>query len=171
MLKSVMVLLMCTIVVSISTDVYAQGPKGRDIGFGLVIGEPLGLTAKFWTTSENAWQVSVGASYFGSPRLQVDYLWHVNAFNSSVVKLIVGPGAGFGFGRQGSAYWYHEKGNKYWYYRENDAFGLGARVITGINVIPRNAPVEFFFEVGPNIGIYPGFGVGLDAAIGLRFYP
>lgn len=149
----------------------AQGPKGRDFGFGIVLGDPLGLTLKYWASNENAWQASIGASYFGAPRIQVDYLWHLNVFKSDVVKLLAGPGAGIGFGRQGSGLWYKERGDKYWYYRENDNFGFGVRVITGINIIPRNTPIEIFLELGPNIGIYPDFGVGLDAGIGIRFYP
>ena len=156
----------------LATSAYAQGPKGKDFGFGIVIGEPLGVTVKYWTSKENALQGSIGGSYFGAPRVQVDYLWHINAFNSSIVKLIAGPGIGIGFGHEGSGIWYKENG-KYdkWYYRPNDGIGVGVRVITGINIIPRNTPVEIFLEIGPNIGITPGFGVALDAGVGIRFYP
>jgi hypothetical protein len=41
----------------------------------------------------------------------------------------------------------------------------------GLNVIPRRTPLEFFLEVGPLIGITPAFGVAVDWAIGVRFYP
>jgi len=149
----------------------AQGPQGNSFGFGIVLGEPLGLSAKYWSSSKNAWQAHLGASYFGSPRIQVDYLWHLDVFKSPVVKLIAGPGVGLGFGHEGSGIWYKNKGNKYWYYREDDDFGIGVRVITGINIIPKATPIEIFLELGPNIGLFPGFGVGLDGAVGIRFYP
>ena len=159
------------LVLGSTISMQAQGPKGKDFGFGIVLGEPLGLTLKYWTSKENAWQGSIGASYFGAPRVQVDYLWHLNVFKSDVVKLIAGPGAGIGFGQEGSGFWYKDKGQKYWYYRDDADFGIGVRVITGINIIPRNTPIEIFLELGPNIGIYPDFGVGLDAGVGIRFYP
>ncbi|MBK6290330.1 MAG: hypothetical protein IPH85_13035 [Ignavibacteria bacterium] len=159
------------LVLGSTISMQAQGPKGKDFGFGIVLGEPLGLTLKYWTSKENAWQGSIGASYFGAPRVQVDYLWHLNVFKSDVVKLIAGPGAGIGFGHEGSGFWYKDKGQKYWYYRDDADFGIGVRVITGINIIPRNTPIEIFLELGPNIGIYPDFGVGLDAGVGIRFYP
>lgn len=156
---------------SLSLNASAQGPKGKDFGFGIILGEPLGITAKLWTSNENAWQAHLGASYFGAPRLQVDYLWHLNVFKSQVVKLIAGPGLGIGFGHEGSGFWYKDRGRKYWYYRDDEDFGFGVRVITGINIIPKATPIEIFVELGPNIGIYPGFGVGLDAGVGIRFYP
>jgi len=154
------------------SSLLAQGPQGKEFGFGIVIGEPLGVTVKYWTSRENALQASLGASYFGAPRVQVDYLWHINAFNSSIVKLIAGPGLGVGFGQEGSGIWYKDNGkHDTWYYRPEAGVGIGVRVITGINIIPRNTPLEIFLEIGPNIGISPGFGVALDAGIGIRFYP
>lgn len=157
--------------IALTFTAQAQGPKGNDFGFGIILGEPLGITAKLWTSKENAWQAHLGASYFGAPRLQVDYLWHLNVFKSQVVKLIAGPGLGIGFGHEGSGFWYKDRGRSYWYYREDADFGVGVRVITGINIIPKATPIEIFLELGPNIGIYPDFGVGLDAGVGIRFYP
>jgi len=167
-ISAVALLLLCGITISS----FAQGPKGKDFGFGIVVGDPLGVTVKYWTSNENALQASLGASYFGAPRLQVDYLWHINAFNSSIVKLIAGPGVGVGFGHEGSGIWYKGTGkNDKWFYRADAGLGIGVRVITGINIIPRNTPIEIFLELGPNIGISPGFGVALDAGVGIRFYP
>jgi len=123
--------------------VSAQGPRGKDFGFGIILGEPLGLTAKYWTSNENALVFDIGASYFGAPRVQVDYLWHMNVFKSQIVKLYAGPGLGFGFGPEGYG-WYYKKGNNYWYYRGDDNFGVAMRVMVGINVIPRDTPLEIF---------------------------
>lgn len=169
--RIVAIALFVTVMITMPVIACAQGPRGNNAGFGIILGEPLGLTAKFWLNRENALQAHLGASYFGAPRLQADYLWHLNVFNSQVVKLLAGPGVGIGFGHEGSGFWYKEKGQKYWYYREDASFGLGVRVITGLNIIPKNTPIEIFVELGPNIGIYPGFGVGLDAGVGIRFYP
>ncbi len=148
----------------------AQGPKGKTFGFGLVLGDPTGLSAKLWTNKENAFAFGLGASYFGSPRIQADYLWHFDAFQSSVVKMYAGPGIGIGFGTESSGFWY-EKGRGRWYYREGDSFGLAARAIIGINVVPKRTPLEIFVELGPNVGFLPNFGTGIDAGVGIRFYP
>ena len=147
----------------------AGGPNGKSFGFGIIIGEPLGLTGKYWLNNENALVFDVGASYFGSPRIQLDYLWHLDVFKSRVVKLYAGPGVGFGIGNESSGFLY-KKGREYWYYRD-DSFGLGVRCIVGLNIIPERTPLEIFVELGPNVGIVPGFGVALDGAVGIRFYP
>jgi hypothetical protein len=168
------VLALATIVVALLSTVgecNAQGPRGKEFGFGIIIGEPLGLTAKYWVNKENALVFDIGASYFGAPRFQVDYLWHLNVFQSQIVKLYAGPGLGLGFGTEGSGFWYKDKYHRgYWIYRE-EGLGVAMRVMVGVNIIPRNTPIEIFFELGPNMGVIPNFGVGLDAAVGIRFYP
>jgi len=161
-------LLLC-IGVSVSK---AQGPRGNDFGFGIILGEPLGLTVKYWLNNENALVFDLGASYFGAPRIQVDYLWHMNVFKSQIVKLYAGPGLGLGFGHEGYGIFYKgKKGPGYWYYRDDTVFGIATRVMVGVNIIPRATPLEIFLELGPNIGLYPNFGANLDAAVGIRFYP
>jgi len=147
----------------------AGGPKGKEFGFGIIIGEPLGLTGKYWLNNENALVFNVGASYFGAPRIMVDYLWHMDVFHSKVVKLYAGPGASIGIGNESSGFLY-KKGRQYWYYRD-DTFGASVRCVVGLNIIPERTPIEIFAELGPNIGIVPGFGVALDGAVGIRFYP
>lgn len=151
-----------------SARVCAQGPNGHSAGFGIILGEPLGLTGKLWLSNTNAVVVDVGASYFGSPRVQVDYLWHMDTFRSRIIKLYAAPGVGLGFGGH-SGIWYKDDGRKW--YSHDDSFGLAIRCMVGVNIIPHNTPVEIFLELGPNIGIAPGFGAALDAAVGVRFYP
>jgi hypothetical protein len=147
----------------------AQGPKGKSFGFGLILGDPTGLTINYFTNSENSWDAYIGSSYFGSLRIGGDYLWHFNAFNSNVVKMYAGPGIVLGFGN-GTGIWYKEDHDKFYYWKDN-SFGMGARVIFGANIIPRNTPIEIFFELGPLVGFSPNVGVNIDAALGIRFYP
>ena len=89
-LKSAAILLLL-IILCFNTDLRAQGPGGKSFGFGLILGEPLGGTVKIWTSPENALVGDIGASDFGSPRLQVDYLWHFDPFHSRIVKMYAGP--------------------------------------------------------------------------------
>ncbi len=148
----------------------AQGPLGRDFGFGIIVGEPLGGTVKFWTAPDQAFVGSIGGSYFGSPRIGIDYDWHFNAFRSNVVKMYAGPGLALGFG-QGFYYGYYTRHGDVFYYRTDGGLGVAARVMLGLNVVPRNTPIELFLEMGPLIGIAPGFGVAFDIGAGIRFYP
>ncbi|HYM21374.1 MAG TPA: hypothetical protein VEW28_10290 [Candidatus Kapabacteria bacterium] len=147
----------------------AQGPRGSSFGFGIVLVEPLGGTVKFWTASDQAFVGSIGGSYFGNPRLNVDYIWHFDAFNSQIVKLYAGPGLSLGFG-QGSYYWYYRRGD-YFYVRDPGSTGIGIRVMLGLNIIPRRTPMELFIEAGPLIGVSPAFGSAFDFGLGVRFYP
>ncbi len=150
-------------------EIKAQSPQGEDFGFGIILGEPTGATLKFWTQRSNAFVVDVGASYFGSPRIGVDYLWHFDAFKSDIAYLYAGPGAAIGFG-ESNGFWYKDHGDKYFYKTEGE-IGLGVRGVFGVNVIPRDTPIETFFEIGVLIGLAPDFGSSIDAAIGIRFYP
>lgn len=144
---------------------FAQSPQGKNFGFGIMLGDPTGGTAKFWTSRQNAFVLSLGKSYFGSPRVGVDYLWHFNSFNTNTANLYAGVGGAIGFG-EGRGFWYKDK-----YFRTKDEAGVGARGLFGINFIPRDTPLELFFEIGVLMSLTPDFDTGADAALGIRFYP
>jgi hypothetical protein len=147
-----------------SSKCMAQGPDGRTFGFGLVVFDPLGLTIKIWTNPVNAFTFDIGESDFGPTRVDADYLWHFDAFNSRAVKIIAGPGLCLAFGSGNGIYGGRE-------FDDGDhSTGIAARVMFGLNIIPERTPLELFFELGPIIGLSPG-GVGLDLAAGIRFYP
>lgn len=143
----------------------AQGPEGRSFGFGIILGTPLGATVKLWTASDQAFVGDIGASYFGPLRVQADYIWHFDVFHSYIVKMYAGPGLALAFG--------HTDDNEFFDDDEPGSthFGVGGRVIVGLNIIPRRTPVEIFAELGPMIAFVPTVGVGLDGGIGIRFYP
>jgi hypothetical protein len=154
-----------------ASNLFAQGPRGNSFGFGLILGDPTGATIKYWTNNENAFTASIGSSYFGNIRLGGDYLWHFDAFNSRVVKMYAGPGIVLGFGQSHGGFWWGDKHDKFYYWDDTHSVGFAGRVVFGINIIPKRSPIEIFFELGPLIGISPAFGVNLDAAAGIRFYP
>jgi len=147
-----------------STECLAQGPGGNSFGFGLVVGDPLGLTVKLWTNPVNAFVFDIGESNFGPTRLDADYLWHFDPFHSRIVKMYAGPGLALAFGSGNGIY-----GGREFDHGDNGV-GIAARVMFGLNVIPSRTPLEIFLELGPIIGISPG-GAGLDVAAGIRFYP
>jgi hypothetical protein len=48
---------------------------------------------------------------------------------------------------------------------------VAAKGTFGLNIIPRNTPLDIFLEVNPIIGISPGFGFDIMPSLGIRFYP
>ncbi len=147
------------------STIHAQSPQRKNFGFGVIVGDPTGGTLKFFTQRNNAFVIDFGASYFGSPRIGVDYLWQFNAFNSDIANLYAGSGGTIGFGR-GDGFYYKDK-----YIREKNNVGLGARGVFGVNFIPRRTPLEVFFEVGVLLTLTPDFGSSADVGVGMRFYP
>jgi len=147
--------------------VRAQGPEGKSFGFGIILGTPLGVTVKLWTASDQAFVADFGGSYFGPLRLQADYLWHFDAFHSSIVKMYAGPGLGLAFGN-GDNRFFDDHPHPV---DGPNQLGVGVRVMFGVNIIPRRTPVEIFAEIGPLIAFVPNTGVGVDGGVGIRFYP
>lgn len=152
----------------ITNNAYSQSPGSKNFGFGIILGDPTGLTLKYWTQRDNALVFDLGASYFGSPRIDVDYLWHFDAFRSNIAKLYAGFGGVLGIGEGKGLYYTEHHG---FYFRTDNGLGLGVRGLIGVNVIPRNSPLEFFLEAGLLVGLSPDFGSAGDVGLGIRFYP
>ncbi len=156
------------IVLLLAQSAFAQ----REFGFGITLGDPTGLTVKFWTAADQAIDADVGADYFGAPRIDVDYLWHFYTFRSKIASLFAGMGGSLGFGHTRSILFYTDDDYHHrFFYRANDGLGFGVRALFGINVTPHKTPLELYAEVGVLVGIIPGFGAAPDFAVGVRFYP
>lgn len=157
------ILLGMFLIATVTGSLFAQSPGRKNWGLGVVLGEPTGLSVKYWTNYDNAFVFDLGSSYFGSPRLGADYLWHFNAFNSDMANLYAGPGLALGFG-EGHGFWDRT-------FRTNTGTALGVRGVFGVDILPRRTPLEIFGEIGVLVGLTPDFGSGIDGAIGIRFYP
>lgn len=165
-LKNIKYILTALVLLAFVTQINAQS-KGRT-GFGIVLGEPTGGTLKHFTTRSEAMNFTLGNSYFGSVRAGFDYLWHFDAFRSDVVNMHIGPGVALGFGDGNGVFWDDDDG---FYKRDDDGVGIAVRAVAGVNIYPRNTPLEIFFELAPFIGLSPDTGGALDVAVGLRVYP
>ena len=142
-------LLMIILLFSAST-VWARKPG--ELGLGLVVGDPTGLTVKYWMNSINAFDVSLG--FEGDFSLHGDYLWHGwKAFpqpSSGRLAALVGVGAGV-----------RDSG---------DDTHLGIRVPIGANYLLEPHPIELFVELVPVMELTPDFKGNVDGGIGVRFY-
>ncbi len=147
----------------------AEHAGSHDFGIGLQAGDPSGLTIKYWTGMETAIDGYIGGSYFGSPRIGVDWLWHFPLRETRIVRFYAGLGPTIGFGNgHGILYTYD---NGAFYYRSGNGAGIGVRGVGGVAVEPRNVPIEVYFDLGLLLGVTPNFGSALEGALGIRFYP
>lgn len=140
----------------------------KEWGFGISIGDPTGLTAKYNVNQKNAWNFNLGSSYFGGLRVGTDYLWHFNPFNSRYVAMHAGFGGVLGFGN-GKSFFYKNKGDSF--YVRDHGVGIAVRGIVGVDFYPGSTPFEIYLELGPLLGLIPETGGALDVALGFRFYP
>lgn len=140
--------------------------QDRGFGIGLILGEPTGISAKLWTSQENAFDFGLGWSmggdrisyegnYNGGARVHfhMDYLWHsFNAIHATErFPLYYGIGGQF---NTGAGY---------------DA-SLGIRGVFGIAWFPHSTPIDVFVEIVPVFQLTPVAGFGFDAGIGARYF-
>jgi hypothetical protein len=131
----------------------------KDLGLGVMVGAPTGLTGKYWLDDINAIDFAVGDlgyydnNGYSGVNVHVDYLWHhygifgdpaSDAYNR--LPLYVGVGGMI------------------------ESPGVaGVRGVLGITYL-FHAPFDLFFEVAPTLVIAPNLGFGIDANLGGRVY-
>ena len=133
--------------------------KYKDVGLGVMVGAPTGLSGKVWLDDVHAVDFAIGSFgyYVGRPytdlNVHADYLWHY-----------------FGvFGDRGSTVYSHMPlylglGGVF-----NSPAVAGVRGVFGISYI-FDQPFDVFLELAPTLVVAPGVGMGTDAGLGGRFY-
>jgi hypothetical protein len=150
----------------------AQGPQGKPFGLGLTLGDPTGVSGKYWFSRVHTVDFAVGWGFFpyNGVALYSDYLYNA-------VNILQGRGRGFdlffylGIGGKIGGWDHH-------YYDDNDhrhdhyGFGLGLRIPFGVTMIFSKTPFDLFIELVPCIEfISPDpFWFDFDFAFGGRFY-
>jgi hypothetical protein len=132
-----------------------------DFGIGVIIGEPTGLSVKYWLDEERAIDGALAWSYSENDSLQLhgDYLIHnYELLEANEIPVYYGIGARLklkdddGRGRN-----------------ENDAM-FGIRFPLGITYLFDEVPLDMFFELVPVLDLAPDVDLDINAAVGLRFY-
>jgi hypothetical protein len=128
--------------------------QDHGFGMGLILGEPTGLSAKLWTSSDNAFDFAAAWSFKGDGHLllQADYVWHF--FNlmpvpSGKLPLYIGIG-----GRVILA--------------DDPRFGI--RIPIGIDYLFADAPIDVFLELVPILDLSPETDFGVGGGIGIRYW-
>lgn len=144
--------LIAFVFISISNNIYSQQ---SGTGVGVMVGEPTGLSAKFWVGNNEAFAGGLGWHFIGPHdgfNFHLDYLYHIdNAIHSNVQFPLY-----YGFGVR-----LREVGSE---------FGLGFRGVGGILLNLNPEPIDIFFELAPVFKLLPETNLELDAALGARYY-
>lgn len=148
--------------ITILLAVTATNARARDtFGLGFIIGEPTGLSLKYWLDDEHAvdgaaaWSSSENDSF----QLHADYLIHnYELLNADDLPVYYGLGARLKFKD-------HDGRGR----NRNDAI-FGIRIPLGVTYLFDDAPLDLFFELVPVLDIAPDVDLDINAAIGLRFY-
>lgn len=136
------------------------GPSQR-WGLAGVLGEPVGLSAKFWVSERWAADFGIGYSWTSQARVWTDVDYHLPLPHPSKdisIKLIIGLGVRFFF----SAGTFVATG-------VGSGIGVGARVPLGIEARIAQSPLHFGVFLSPGIGILPQWAFAPEGALTLRW--
>lgn len=141
----------------------------RVVSVGGVFGDPSGITVRCPLGMVTALDVGFGPDFFGSPRLQIDYVWQTHAFGSKVIAEYFGPGLAVAFAKGINAFYTREPMKENFALQEDNRFEVGGTAVIGMNIDPMSFPAEFFVETGPLIPFSRTFDLDFDGAVGFRY--
>ena len=160
MKKYFMLIMLLGFMIILTNPITAQD---HGFGMGIILGEPTGLSAKAWTSNDNAFDFAIAWSFNnyhhdndyhndGDVLLQADYVWHFfNTISVSSGKLPVYVGVG---ARVVLA----------------DDPSIGIRIPVGIDYLFANAPIDIFLELVPILDLSPATDFGIGGGIGIRYW-
>jgi hypothetical protein len=128
----------------------------KDFGLGVILGEPTGISAKFWLSPGTALDFGLGYSFTSSNSvfdLYADYVFHDSHLIRSTENFIVyyGPGARLKI-------------------KEDADSRLGVRGVIGILWIPHGSSFDLFVEIAPILDIIPATKFDFSGGIGGRYF-
>jgi len=146
--------------------VFAQeGPeKPRIFGAGVIFGEPIGPTVKYFFDHEHAIDGGITYSFVEYLLIYADYLYHfLGVFKKHVPELkYVSPYLGIGGGIRISSKDNLDPGD--------ERVNLFIRVPLGVEWMPGNVRLGVFAELVPGMGIAPDVFFLFQGGLGLRYY-
>jgi hypothetical protein len=153
-IHKVVILALSLLAITFSSNNLAAAQKSGS-GVGIIIGEPTGLSGKFWTSEKNAVDIGVAWSFVheGSFHLHADYLWHsFNVFKTNQPIALY-----YGVGGRMKASRYHG-GN------------LGFRGTIGLDYFVAEAPFDIFIEAAPIMDLTPSTELEFNGGLGFRYF-
>ena len=139
------------VILIITTSLVAQN---SGLGAGIIVGEPTGISLKYWTGELSAFDGAIAWS-FGKEdalHLHADMLLH----NPDLITV-----------SQGSLPVYYGLGVRI---KLEDKSKIGVRIPVGVAYQFVEAPFDIFLEVVPLLDLVPATDFGLNAALGVRYF-
>lgn len=133
----------------LTSNVNAQDrPANSELG--IIIGEPTGLSAKFWTGNLSAFDLGLAWSFSGQGSMHIhgDFLRH-SYFDSPDLGLYYGLGARL-------------------LMREDPK--IGARIPLGLQYNIPESRLALFFELAPMLDLVPSSSFDINGGLGLRYF-
>jgi hypothetical protein len=144
----------------------------RKFGLGGMLGQPTGITIKYFFTQRHALTAALGLGWWWGHNIHLhcDYGYHFMLTKTADFDLPLYIGAGLKF-----FVFYHRYYDPYWYdpddvYYYRSRVGFGIRVPIGIAFHINKVPLDVFFEIVPGIAFFPFLDFFADGAIGVRYY-
>lgn len=121
---------------------------------GVLLGEPTGFSAKYWTTVNTALDFGAAWSFEedGNFHLHCDYLVH----NYDIFKV-----------DEGSLPLYFGIGGRVRF--QGDDSRVGLRIVLGLEYLVEAYPMSVFFEVAPIVDFAPETEASINGGLGIRY--
>ncbi|MEX2574585.1 MAG: hypothetical protein WD317_09820 [Balneolaceae bacterium] len=131
-----------------AANVSAQERPGNT-EIGIIVGEPTGLSAKFWTGNNRAFDLGLAWSFSGQGSMHIhsNYLLH-RTLDNPELALYYGIG-----GRL----------------LMQDDPNLGIRIPLGLQYVIPESQLGIFFELAPMFDLVPDTKFDINGGLGLRF--
>ncbi|WP_020404289.1 hypothetical protein [Gracilimonas tropica] len=139
---------------NMSTATAQVNGRGGDVGLGVMLGEPTGISMKFWNNQRSAFDIGAAWSFgrYDALHLHGDYLLH-SWFNDI---------------DEGSLAFYYGVGARL-VLSDPDA-AIGIRVPLGLNYIVPDSQIDLFVEAVPILDLAPSTDFDGNGALGIRYY-
>jgi hypothetical protein len=152
------------LVVSVGSWAVPVAAAGADTGtweLGIILGEPTGLSAKYWMTTNTALDFGAAWSFGenGNFHLHCDYLYHnfdIFKVDEGSLPLYFGIGGRIRF--EGDDTMDKDHGTH-----------VGLRLVLGIEYLVAAYPMSIFFEVAPIVDLAPATEGSMNGGLGIRY--
>ena len=137
-----------------SVSAAGAAADSRTWELGVILGEPTGLSAKYWMSHVNALDIGAAWSFErdGQFHFHFDYLFH----NYDAFKV-----------EQGSLPIYFGIGGRVRFDEHDNRLGL--RLVVGLEYLFEQYPMSLFFEIAPIVDIAPETEASVNGGIGIRY--
>jgi hypothetical protein len=147
------ILLLTTVTLITSSSLKAQTNAG-DFGLGLILGEPTGLSAKYYNGGNTAFDFGLAWSFGNNSHFHIHADYLVHRFNLIQVE-------------QGRMPIYFGIGGRI---RTSKDAHVGIRFPIGVSYYFEKDPIELFFEVVPVFDLTPRSDISGNGGLGFRYY-